>query len=204
MLQQMSKDFLRLFREVAKRLPIVRNILESAKKCIEDRGNDASYKGMQDIMQACEDKATKLDSLFRKVVPDDGTTTTKLYFSALQTLSKGAKVENLMKGMLEDMQLLVSAHSTEIVTKVQAERIEKAITEIALTQSSVSEYPTIASNYLEADSRVNDDIIGDQHRNLGNSESLHARSGKMIFPEELLYIVNPASYSFAGTILRTE
>jgi len=61
------------FREVAGRLPIVRNILDSAKQYI-DKGHidEDSCKGVKYIVDACGKKAEKLDELFHKVIPAEG------------------------------------------------------------------------------------------------------------------------------------
>lgn len=52
------------FRDVAGRLPIVRNILASAKQNI-DKGDvdEDSCKGVKHVVEVCEKKAKKLDEL---------------------------------------------------------------------------------------------------------------------------------------------
>jgi hypothetical protein len=53
------------FCDVAGRFPIIRNILSSAKQHI-DKGDvdEDSCKGVKHIVEACEEKAKKLDELF--------------------------------------------------------------------------------------------------------------------------------------------
>jgi len=116
------------FREVADRLPIVANILGSAKQYINSR-DDESCKGVKPVVEACEKKAKTLDDLFRKVIPADCASRRKIYLSAVKTLGKGTQVEALMKGMLEDIQLLASEHGLRIGTKTEQEQLAKAITE---------------------------------------------------------------------------
>ncbi|KAH8742907.1 hypothetical protein F5882DRAFT_423908 [Hyaloscypha sp. PMI_1271] len=126
------------FREVAGRLPIVRNILDSAKQYIDKRDADGdSCKGVKQVVEACEKKAKKLDDLFHKAILADGASDLNRYYKAVKAYGKGNEVENLMKGMLEDVQLLASEHSMKTVTEVQQVEIAQAITEISAIAPSV-------------------------------------------------------------------
>ncbi|MCJ1398835.1 hypothetical protein MMC11_002036 [Xylographa trunciseda] len=129
------------FREVAGRLPIVRNILESAKQHI-DKGdaNDDSCKGVKHVVEACEIKTKKLVNLFHKAIPADRTMDLKRYYTAVKTYGKGNEVEKLMKGMLEDVQLLACERGMNIATKAQEEQIVESITEVSAVSPSVPEY----------------------------------------------------------------
>jgi hypothetical protein len=120
------------FREVAGRLPIVRNILDSAKQYI-DKGDidEDSCKAVKHVVDACEKKAKKLDELFRKAIPADGAPRAERYFSAVITVGKGSQVEVLMKRMLEDVQLLANNHGMKTVTETQLEQVAQAITEVS-------------------------------------------------------------------------
>src|ERR1700722_12449628 len=61
------------FRDVAGRLPIVRNILGSAEQH-SDKGDvdEDPCKGVKHVVEACEKKAKKLVELFHKAIPADG------------------------------------------------------------------------------------------------------------------------------------
>jgi hypothetical protein len=129
------------FREVAGRLPIVRNILGSAKQHI-DKGDvdEDSCKGVKHVVEACEKKAKKLDELFHKAIPTDGASDLKRYYKAVKACGKGNEVENLMKGMLEDVQLLACEYGMKTATKAQQEQIAQAITEVSAVAPSVPEH----------------------------------------------------------------
>lgn len=126
------------FREVAGRLPIVMNTLGLAKQCI-DKGDvdEDSCKGVKDVIEACEIRARKLNKLFREIVPADGASGLKRYHKAVKAYGKGNEVENLMKGMLEDVQLLACEHGLKTATNVQQDQVSKAIEEISVIPSSV-------------------------------------------------------------------
>ena len=127
------------FREVAGRLPIVANILDSTKQNIEERKvNNDWCKGVKHIVEACEEKAKKLEELFHKAIPPDGASDLKRYYRAVQAWGKGSEVESLMKGMLEDVQLLACERGMKTATKAQQEQIIKAIAEVSAVSPSVS------------------------------------------------------------------
>ena len=129
------------FREVADRLPIIESILDSAKRHIgEEKVDNDSCQGVQHIVEACEEKAKKLDELFHKAIPADGASDLKRYYKAVKAWGKGNEVENLMKGMLEDVQLLACERGMQISTKAQQEQIAKAINDVSTVSPSVPEH----------------------------------------------------------------
>ena len=67
--------------------------------------------------------------MFNKVIPKENASRVERYLKAIKTLGKGGKVERLMKGILEDIQLLatIKTMTTEggekdIVTTTLAEK----------------------------------------------------------------------------------
>jgi hypothetical protein len=131
-----AKGLPEAFREVAARLPIVVNILDSAKDDIRDK-DEASCKGVKPVVENCEKKAKTLKELFSKALPADGAGTAERYWKAVKTLGRGNEVEHLMKGMLEDVQLLAAEHGMRSVTKGQQDQLAQAITEVSTLPNSV-------------------------------------------------------------------
>ena len=139
------------FREVAGRLPIVGNTLDSTKQNIEERKvNNDSCKGVKHIVEACEAKAKKLEELFHKAIPPDGASDLKRYYKAVKAWGKGSEVENLMKGMLEDVQLLACERGMKTATKAQQEQIIKAIVEVSAVPPSVPEHEFQETGFANA------------------------------------------------------
>jgi hypothetical protein len=118
------------FREVSGRLPIISNILNSANLAIRDK-DDASCKCVKPVVEACERKAKTLQELFQKAIPADGAGDIQRYWKAVKVYGHGNEVENLMKGMLEDIQLLACEHGMKTVIKDQQDEIARAITEVS-------------------------------------------------------------------------
>jgi N-terminal domain on NACHT_NTPase and P-loop NTPases len=129
------------FREVAGRLPIVVDILGLAEQHIKNGDVDEdSCKGVKHVVMACREKAKKLDDLFHSAIPADGASDLKRYYKAVKAYGKGNEVENLMKGILEDVQLLACEHGMKTATEAQQEQISKAITEVSAIVLSVPEH----------------------------------------------------------------
>ena len=128
------------FREVADRLPIVTNILHAAREEYQQTHIDeSSCAGAKPVLDACEQKARRLNDLFIKALPKDGASGLRRYYQAVKVCGKGNEVENLMKGILEDLQLLACDHGL-VAAKVQQEQITLAITELSAVTPSVPEH----------------------------------------------------------------
>lgn len=126
------------FREVTGRLPIVRDILELAKGHITGLDRD-SCKAVKDVIDACEQKSLKLEKLFENTIPGESSSRLERYYKAVRSLGKGNAVENLMKGILLDTQLLARNHGMQVITKVQEDEVAQAITAMSETAISVPE-----------------------------------------------------------------
>ena len=127
------------FREVAARLPIVTTILDSAKRHLEEGHIDErSCKSIKPVVDACESKAQKLHELFHKVMPASSASDLRRYYTAVKAYGRGNEVKNLMKGMLEDVQLLACEHNMKMATKAQQEQIAEAIVEVSALPNQMS------------------------------------------------------------------
>ena len=125
---------------VAGRLPIVLDILDSTKDYI-DKGNinEESCRAVKGVVEECQRKAKKLDEIFQKICPEDDDMRLERYYKAVKTIGKGNKIENLMKGIMEDVQLLACERGIKIANKSRIEQVSAAITEVAALPSSVPE-----------------------------------------------------------------
>ncbi|KAH8591628.1 SesA protein [Bisporella sp. PMI_857] len=167
------------FCEVAARLPIVRNILASAKRHIGEEDTDEdSCKEVKDIVEGCGKKAKKLEELFQKVISADGASRAERYVSAARTLGKGSRVETLMKGILEDVQLLAINYSMTTVTDNQRKEVAEAIKEVTALPPSIPEHAIegIGFTAIHSGSGSINQAQGDQYNNLGSGQIYYAQS----------------------------
>ncbi|OAP54477.1 hypothetical protein AYL99_11578 [Fonsecaea erecta] len=131
------------FRDVARRLPIVQETLNAAKAHIQDNQSDKTSEGVKAIIKACESKAQKLNALFQKVAPQEEDSRADRYLKAVRNLGKGGRVEVLMKGILEDMQLLAGNGVVKLASEAQLRDLKAAIEEISALKPSIpdEEFP---------------------------------------------------------------
>jgi hypothetical protein len=171
------------FREVAGRLPIVTDILAATKEYIKERDvSEDSCKGVKHIAEACQEKAGKLDRLFRKVIPGDSASRSERYISAVRSLGKGSEVEKLMKGILEDVQLLACEHDMRIATTIQREQIAKAIAEVSAIALSVPESESsFTANYSGSGTQYN---AQGEYIAQGNARMYNSNGAPMYFGKD--------------------
>lgn len=167
------------FREIAARLPIVQDILCSARRYIEGGGADEDVcKGARAVLKSCEVKAEKLKKLFTEVIPADGSSRRKRYLSAVKTLGKGSSVENLMKGVLGDVQLLAIEHGMVTETDQRGDQLAKAIKEVADLPTSLPGNATDDTGFTASHSGSGHiyQSQGEQFNNTGSGHSYHAQT----------------------------
>ncbi|KAG9242418.1 hypothetical protein BJ878DRAFT_170387 [Calycina marina] len=126
------------FRKVATRLPLVIEILRSAKERALTL-DDIAQEALEPILESCKAKAENLNKLFQKVVRKDDDKCFDRYKKALRTLGKGDKVESLMEDILKDTQILVYEKLMGIATETQAKELEAGIKEMEEMPSSLQE-----------------------------------------------------------------
>ena len=125
------------FREVAARLPIVCDILNSAKRHIEEGvTNEVSYEAAKNVVEDCQARAQKLEKIFQDVIPADGASRTDRYISAVKTVGQGNRVETLMEGIFKDLKLLAIKHGMVTKTDTREKELVKVIEELAALQTS--------------------------------------------------------------------
>ncbi|KAL9034185.1 MAG: hypothetical protein Q9214_007160, partial [Letrouitia sp. 1 TL-2023] len=167
------------FREVATRLPIVQDILNSAGRYIEGGGADEDVcKGAKAVLKSCEVKVLKLKKLFEEVIPADGSSRMKKYLSAVKTLGKGSRVESLMKGVLMDVQLLAVEHGMVTETDQYGDQLAKAIREVADLPASLPGHAADDTGFTASHSGSGHiyQLQGEQFNNTGSRHTYHAQT----------------------------
>jgi uncharacterized protein YoxC len=126
------------FRQVAARLPLIIEILRSAKERASAL-EETALEALEHTLESCKAKAENLKKIFQKVIRKDDDKWLDRYKKALSTLGKGDKVECLMEGILKDTQLLACEKLMGIATEAQVKGLEEGIQEIKEMPSSLQE-----------------------------------------------------------------
>ncbi|KAH6665449.1 hypothetical protein B0J14DRAFT_606156 [Halenospora varia] len=173
------------FREVAYRLPIVRSILNYSKQQLDSKEIDETVcNAIEPVIKACEEKAKKLDNLFQHVLAPEDASRLDRYFSAAKTLGKGGRVETLMKGMLEDVQLLVNTYGMRIPS-TQAGAVTQAIEDVSSIAPSIPESIfeeiVFTNNQYGNGPTTNYNVHGDQYSQTNTGPGKQFQAASQVF-----------------------
>lgn len=168
------------FREVAQRLPLVRSILVKVNARAEHgQVDDVAAKS---ILETCKRKVEKLDGIFQKVVPQGGGLRLERYYKAARTLGKGGKVEALMEGILDDLNLL--SVQCGIETGDEVEKLKEAMGAISALAPSVPDHifdETSCTNINSGSGTQNNinALGGENHNNVGSGTQFTGSIGTL-------------------------
>lgn len=115
------------FKTVATKLPLLSRLLEDAERHVDEKADDALTSTFTPVLTDCQEKAAQLQQLFEKVIPTDADSRSERYFKAAWTLGR---VETLMKGILDSVQLL-TAEFPKALSQRRQESLTKAIEELS-------------------------------------------------------------------------
>lgn len=138
-----AKGLLQALHQVAQRLPLAQILSASPRaismntSCKELRGDDC--KAMRAIVEECKNNVDNLKKVFQNVEAPPDASRVQHYRQVTRALGKGARVESLMKVILEDIQRWVENHGIRAVTNEQVKQLAKAIKEHSEIQPSLQE-----------------------------------------------------------------
>jgi len=162
-----------LFQEITtQQLPVLRDALRIAEQQITERSLDEeSSRLIKPALAGCKDKALRLECMFRKVVPRASTLGLEPYRLAVDALGQGYRMEILMKGMLEDMKLLIENQATSAVARNEVGKIVKAIEELsAITLVTSEETPRNRINNTSPGTLNTNTFSGTANNNTSNGQ----------------------------------
>ena len=131
-----TKDQLEAFRQVTTRLPLVIEILRSAKERASAL-EEIALEVLEHTLESYKAKAENLKKIFQKVIRKDDDKWYDRYKEALSTLGKGDKVEYLIEGILKDIQVLICERLKGTAIETQVKEIEEAIKQMNEIPSSL-------------------------------------------------------------------
>ncbi|KAI1772520.1 SesA protein [Hypoxylon cercidicola] len=112
------------FRDVAARLPLVHDTLEKASTGLTgEEDTAAAYIALARVLESCRNKAAALKEVLQAVMPAVNASRMERYYKAIKTLPNADKVENLMDGILGDLQVLTGNRAVKAATQAQIERL---------------------------------------------------------------------------------
>ena len=165
------------FKKSATKLPTISKLLENAETYLKAT-DEPTKAAFTPTLEDCKVQATHLQKLFEKVIPEEGDSRWDRYVKAARTIGKGGRVENLMKGILDDLQLLATKFP-EVTTSRGKDQLAKAVEEVTMMDPSLPDgfeqmpayahYGSGAQN-VNAGSGIQHINSGTGHQNSGSGQ----------------------------------
>lgn len=201
----------RCFRNVAARLPVVQDTLETARATLQEEEDKEdmeklsrikSRDALVKILESCYDKATMLNKTLQTIMPTQGTSKTRRYVKAIQMFPAADKIESLMNGILHDVHVLAANHSVKSATRTQ---VNDLIDMIRNTKVEKREYiytdcrTTATSCNTGRESKFVHDGQGNRNMSLGTGIQF---SGTSTTPSYSTLIRRPSTEFFETSMKR--
>lgn len=165
------------FKKSAMKLPLIAKLLEDVERYINSLGSESIKAAFIPTLKDCKVQAKLLQKLFEKVMPEEGGSRWDRYVKTARTIGKGGRVESLIKGILDDLQLLTTTFP-EVTTPRGKDQLAKAIEEVTEMEPSLpdgfEEAPTFAhfgsgaqNNNTGGGSQYNNNSTGNQNNGPG-------------------------------------
>ncbi|EXK77349.1 hypothetical protein FOQG_17942 [Fusarium oxysporum f. sp. raphani 54005] len=179
-----AKDLPQAFREVADRLPLVQDTLQTVENHISNDADEATCQAIAAVLEKCHKKALQLEELFNAVSSSDNTSRMKRYALAVKNLGKESRVELLAKGMMEDAHLLALNHAAQAATEAQVAQLSEAIQELSNIEPSLPEEDGISqTHYGSGDNIAGNKYGGNHYENSGSGTAYFGAVTQHVYPE---------------------
>ncbi|KAF7919155.1 uncharacterized protein EAE98_009475 [Botrytis deweyae] len=129
------------FKKSATKLPLISQLLEDAERYFNTATDELIKAAFTPTLENCEIQAIQLQAiqlqeLFEKVMPKGSDSRWDRYVKAARTIGKKGRVESLIGGILDDLQLLATRFP-QVITSRGKEKLENAIEEVAKMEPSL-------------------------------------------------------------------
>jgi hypothetical protein len=172
------------FKAVRYRLPIILDTLAVCKSSLEPRKASIPEdvcEALEKTLEGCEAKASNLRGIFEKIIPGESDTWRNRYSKVLSRYGKGNKVEELMLGLAEEVQLIVNHDAVSSASQKQNFELDDIIREMKSVISSGKDEDKVTMNFNTgggAQANYINPGRGQQINNNGSVGTLNINSGK--------------------------
>lgn len=156
------------FKKSATKLPLISKLLEDAERYVNSIEDESIKTVFAPTLEDCKIQSIHLRELFEKVMPEEGDSRWDRYVKAARMIGKGGRVESLMKGILDDLQLLTT-NFPEVTTPRGKDQLAKAIEEVTNMDPSLPEGFEQTPAYAHYGSGAQNNNTGGGTQNNNNS-----------------------------------
>ncbi|KAJ0162642.1 hypothetical protein CTA2_4239 [Colletotrichum tanaceti] len=172
------KDIKRLpqaFQKLDTWLPLVRETLKEAEEhCHPADARGLEIEALKEAVETCKQQAEMLQDILKKLEPEDPASVRDKYWKILAAVGKKARVEELMRGILESVHAIACHRMMKAATTAHVGRLEAAIEELKSMQPSDDEV-----HDAKVVQSINNGQIDKAYNTLtwGNDNKTHTGSG---------------------------
>lgn len=138
-----ARNLPRAFREVAEKLPLVRETLRIAEQQIKSTSDEEACEAIKTVVENCKAKAAHLKEIFTVVAPPEPPTRLERYSVVVRRWGKRNRVEDLTREMMENVRLLAMNRAVQAATERQAEELLRAIKELSTIEPSLPDEDSV-------------------------------------------------------------
>ncbi|KAI1176828.1 hypothetical protein F4777DRAFT_234081 [Nemania sp. FL0916] len=163
------------FREVNRRLPLLKNILTDAggEEAKDDTNPMSSHEAtsLKEIIDSCNKKVERLCAIFTRIQKSSDRTFSSAYRSLTLKLGKASRVETLMSDIWKDIDLLMAHRVFKDSTQKHVKEVEQAKQELervtpSLPDSDFQDTPSPAQQNAGRDINNNNNTGSGTQRNI--------------------------------------
>ncbi|KFY36599.1 hypothetical protein V495_07752 [Pseudogymnoascus sp. VKM F-4514 (FW-929)] len=124
------------FKKSAMKLPLILKLLEHAEEYVNNETDESIKDAFTPTLEDCKVQAIQLQGLFETVIPGEADSRWDRYMKAARTIGKRGRVESLVGGILDDLQLL-STRFPGVTTPREDNQLAMAIEEVTRMEPSL-------------------------------------------------------------------
>ncbi|KAJ4323641.1 hypothetical protein N0V84_004249 [Fusarium piperis] len=167
-----SRDLPDGFNAVSQRLPLIRAILQATERRVsESHEGQGDLGAIQTLLESCQDQALRLKSILQGVTTQPGATFADRSLLAVRRLAKENKMDQLMKSLLENVQLLAAIQTIKPITDI---KIRSPMQDVPSPIVLMSKNPAVA--HYGIGHQFSNMGSGQQHINMGKGQQVFAYS----------------------------
>ena len=142
-----ARNLPQAFRDVAEKLPLVRETLRIAEQQIKSTSDEDACEAIKTVVENCKVKAERLKEVFATVAPSEPPTRLERYSVAVRRWGKRNRVEELTREMMEDVRLLAVNRAVQAATEDQAAELLRAIKELSTIEPSLPDEESVSQHH---------------------------------------------------------
>ena len=163
------------FKSVGHQLLIIFGILQTCENDLQQRKVSMRIdvsEALEEIFDACDDKARKLREIFEEIMPSDNDTWERQYSKVIRRFGKGSKVEELMEFITEDVQLVVNNQAVRSARPEQNAELENITEKMNSIKASAPEEESSAMAFHSGGGAQKNNVNEDSGQQINNNASV--------------------------------